>query len=247
MVPLVLIFTFAVVGVRAQERLLTNTKVVEVVNDVGEVVLRGATDFVGKEMKIRLGSTGIEHEHHASGTADVHLDVDHGRVKEQKITLKIRDLKDSAHYTLMIDGVPVTTFSTRHDGDADSPKHYPRSACLRRLARQPGRRVHRSRVLRSRVGDRITGRTYARDFLETKGVAVLQNMVQIGDARVHRGIVIAPLFPRRDPKAEYVTWKGQRFEGSGVKPDIEFPWTPERNDLSKDNQVESAVRILNGR
>ena len=49
------------------------------------------------------------------------------------------------------------------------------------------------------------------------------------------------------PKAEYVTWKGQRFEGSGVKPDIEVPWTPERNDLSKDNQVESAVRILNGR
>jgi len=34
---------------------------------------------------------------------------------------------------------------------------------------------------------------------------------------------------------------------AGVKPDIEVPWTPERNDLSKDNQVESAVRILNGR
>jgi carboxyl-terminal processing protease len=49
------------------------------------------------------------------------------------------------------------------------------------------------------------------------------------------------------PKAEYVTWKGQRFEGAGVKPDVEVPWTPERNDLTKDNQVESAVRILNGR
>ena len=49
------------------------------------------------------------------------------------------------------------------------------------------------------------------------------------------------------PKAEYVTWKGQRFEGSGVKPDIEVPWTPERHDLDKDNQVESAIRILNGR
>ena len=49
------------------------------------------------------------------------------------------------------------------------------------------------------------------------------------------------------PKAEYVTWKGHRFEGSGVKPDIEVPWMPERDDPSKDNQVESAVRILNGR
>jgi C-terminal processing protease CtpA/Prc len=49
------------------------------------------------------------------------------------------------------------------------------------------------------------------------------------------------------PKAEYVTWKGQRFEGSGVKPDVEVPWTPERNAIDKDNQVESAVRVLNGR
>src|SRR5579883_2743556 len=29
------------------------------------------------------------------------------------------------------------------------------------------------------------------------------------------------------PKAEYVTWKGQRFEGSGVTPEIVIPWTPD--------------------
>jgi hypothetical protein len=34
---------------------------------------------------------------------------------------------------------------------------------------------------------------------------VLKNTVQIGDPIEHRGIVVAPLFPRRDPVAEYVT------------------------------------------
>jgi carboxyl-terminal processing protease len=48
------------------------------------------------------------------------------------------------------------------------------------------------------------------------------------------------------PKAEYVTWHGQRFEGVGVKPDVEVPWAPERTAMNKDNQVEAAERILNG-
>lgn len=46
------------------------------------------------------------------------------------------------------------------------------------------------------------------------------------------------------PKAEYVTWGGQRFEGSGVKPDVEIPWTPNGSKLEDDNQLERAVRIL---
>ena len=37
------------------------------------------------------------------------------------------------------------------------------------------------------------------------------------------------------PKAEYVTWGGQRFEGSGVKPDVEVPWLP--LDSKGDNQA----------
>jgi C-terminal processing protease CtpA/Prc len=48
------------------------------------------------------------------------------------------------------------------------------------------------------------------------------------------------------PKAEYVTWCGQRFEGSGVKPDVEVPWIPVP-DSDGDNQADAAVRILQGR
>ena len=45
------------------------------------------------------------------------------------------------------------------------------------------------------------------------------------------------------PKAEYVTWGGQRFEGSGVKPDVEVPWVPVASS-DGDNQADAAVRIL---
>jgi C-terminal processing protease CtpA/Prc len=48
------------------------------------------------------------------------------------------------------------------------------------------------------------------------------------------------------PKAQYITWQGHRFEGAGVKPDVEVPWSPEAFSIGKDNQLESAVRIVRG-
>jgi carboxyl-terminal processing protease len=48
------------------------------------------------------------------------------------------------------------------------------------------------------------------------------------------------------PKAEYVTWHGQRFEGSGVKPDVEVPWLPVSSS-ENDNQAEAALRLLQAR
>jgi len=39
----------------------------------------------------------------------------------------------------------------------------------------------------------------------TKGDAMLKEIVQPGEAVTHRGIVITPLFPRRDPVATYIT------------------------------------------
>ena len=48
------------------------------------------------------------------------------------------------------------------------------------------------------------------------------------------------------PKAEYLTWQGRRFEGSGIKPDVEIPWSPESFAAGVDNQLEAAVRLLRG-
>ena len=46
------------------------------------------------------------------------------------------------------------------------------------------------------------------------------------------------------PKAEYLTWQGRRFEGAGIKPDIEVPWSPETFTAGADNQLEAAVQFL---
>ena len=46
------------------------------------------------------------------------------------------------------------------------------------------------------------------------------------------------------PKAEYLTWQGRRFEGAGVKPDVEVPWSPESFADGLDNQLEAAITTV---
>ena len=46
------------------------------------------------------------------------------------------------------------------------------------------------------------------------------------------------------PKAEYLTWQGHRFEGAGIKPEVEVPWSPESFAAGVDNQLEAAVQVL---
>ncbi len=48
------------------------------------------------------------------------------------------------------------------------------------------------------------------------------------------------------PKAEYITWQGHRFEGAGVKPDFEVPWSPEAFAAGHDNQLDAAVHVVSG-
>jgi len=44
-------------------------------------------------------------------------------------------------------------------------------------------------------------------------------------------------------EAEYVTWHGHRFEGSGVKPDVEVPWKPNGLTSGDDNQIDAATDV----
>ena len=46
------------------------------------------------------------------------------------------------------------------------------------------------------------------------------------------------------PKAEYITWHGHRFEGSGVKPDKEVPWVPEAFAAGRDDQMDTAIEVV---
>ncbi|MGH2508564.1 MAG: S41 family peptidase, partial [Ktedonobacteraceae bacterium] len=45
------------------------------------------------------------------------------------------------------------------------------------------------------------------------------------------------------PKAAYLTWQGQRFEGRGIVPDVSVPWSPEAYTGGKDNQLEAALHV----
>jgi C-terminal processing protease CtpA/Prc len=46
------------------------------------------------------------------------------------------------------------------------------------------------------------------------------------------------------PKAAYLTWHGQRFEGRGIIPDVAVPWSPEAYSAGNDNQLEAALDLI---
>jgi C-terminal processing protease CtpA/Prc len=46
------------------------------------------------------------------------------------------------------------------------------------------------------------------------------------------------------PKAAYITWGGQRFEGRGIPPDVIVPWLPEEYAAGRDNQLERAKGVI---
>jgi C-terminal processing protease CtpA/Prc len=45
------------------------------------------------------------------------------------------------------------------------------------------------------------------------------------------------------PKAAYITWGGQVFEGRGIQPEVVVPWSPEEYAAGRDNQLESAMGV----
>ena len=46
------------------------------------------------------------------------------------------------------------------------------------------------------------------------------------------------------PKAAYITWGGQTFEGKGIPPDVVAPWSPEAYAEGQDNQLERAAEVV---
>jgi C-terminal processing protease CtpA/Prc len=48
------------------------------------------------------------------------------------------------------------------------------------------------------------------------------------------------------PKAAYVTWDGQSYEGRGIAPDIEVAWSSESFRQGRDNQLEAAIEVVSG-
>ncbi len=47
------------------------------------------------------------------------------------------------------------------------------------------------------------------------------------------------------PKAEYRTWSGERFEGHGIKPDLQVPWSSDQTTRGGSADLLAALEILN--
>ena len=45
------------------------------------------------------------------------------------------------------------------------------------------------------------------------------------------------------PKAAYITWQGNRYEGHGVTPDVEVSWSPDEFRAGRDNQLFTAIGV----
>ena len=72
---------------------------------------------------------------------------------------------------------------------------------------------------------------------------MLSDIIQLGDAVEHRGIVIAPLFPKRDPVADYVTLDEGLSSGLTISEVDESGSVPE---LVVDNPLDARVLLYDG-
>jgi hypothetical protein len=72
---------------------------------------------------------------------------------------------------------------------------------------------------------------------------MITDLIQVGEPVEHRGIVVAPLFPRRDPVAEYVTLDEALARGLRVREVDESGSVPE---LVVENPLEARVLLYDG-
>jgi hypothetical protein len=72
---------------------------------------------------------------------------------------------------------------------------------------------------------------------------VLHDLIQIGEPVEHRGIVVAPLFPRRDPVAHYLTLDEALAQGLRIAEVDEAGTVPE---LVVENPLDSRVLLYDG-
>jgi carboxyl-terminal processing protease len=77
-------------------------------------------------------------------------------------------------------------------------------------------------------------------FAEENGLATLIGVETAGRLIPGSGFKVGHGYMLIMPKAQYITWNGQRFEGQGVKPQIAVPWSVDDSRAGRDAQIEAA-------
>jgi C-terminal processing protease CtpA/Prc len=83
-------------------------------------------------------------------------------------------------------------------------------------------------------------------FAKENGLATIVGMETAGRLIPGSGFKVGHGYMLIIPKAEYLTWQGRRFEGVGIKPDVEVPWSAESFAGGLDNQLEAAIVTVRG-
>ena len=116
-------------GVRLQQTLspafgdLTTVKLVELVNDSGEVLMRGTFDApsanVGKSGKIER-TAELTRPKNNEPMGQVEIEVDRStNISEEEVIVKADDLPYPASLKVKVDGLQIAAFSTTKEGKID--------------------------------------------------------------------------------------------------------------------------------
>lgn len=78
-------------------------------------------------------------------------------------------------------------------------------------------------------------------FASENGLGTLVGVETAGRLIPGSGFKVGQGYMLIMPKAQYITYRGQRFEGAGVKPDISVPWSVESFVAGDDKQLQSGL------
>lgn len=83
-------------------------------------------------------------------------------------------------------------------------------------------------------------------FARERGLATLVGTETAGRLIPGSGFRVGHGYMVIFPKAAYVTWAGEVFEGRGIQPDVVEPWSASAFREGRDNQLERGTEIVNG-
>jgi C-terminal processing protease CtpA/Prc len=82
-------------------------------------------------------------------------------------------------------------------------------------------------------------------FARERGLATIVGTETAGRLIPGSGFKVGHGYVAIFPRAAYITWEGRTFEGQRIVPDHLVPWSFEEHRLGRDNQLRTALRILN--
>ncbi|MGH9162586.1 MAG: S41 family peptidase, partial [Vicinamibacteraceae bacterium] len=83
-------------------------------------------------------------------------------------------------------------------------------------------------------------------FARERGLATLIGTETAGRLLPGSGFKVGHGYLVILPRAAYVTWSGETYEGRGIEPDVSVPWLVDAYREGCDNQLEKAVEVVTG-